>query len=89
VAISENTWITEDDLPVELQVAELDRTPREGASLYQDAMTVYERNLLTRALDKNGWNVTRTARYLGLPLSTMKFKIEKFGVREAARRVRR
>ena len=89
VAISENTWITEDDLPVELQVAELDRTPRDGASLYQDAMTVYERNLLTRALDKNGWNVTRTARYLGLPLSTMKFKIEKFGVREAARRVRR
>ncbi len=41
-------------------------------------MTVYERNLLLRALEKHAWNVTRTARYLGLPLSTMKFKIEKF-----------
>jgi DNA-binding NtrC family response regulator len=51
-------------------------------------MTVYERNLLLRALEKHAWNVTRTARYLGLPLSTMKFKIEKFGVREAARRTR-
>ena len=88
VAITDKTWITEDDLPVELQVAELDREPRTGGSLFQDAMTVYERNLLLRALEKHAWNVTRTARYLGLPLSTMKFKIEKFEVREAARKVR-
>jgi DNA-binding NtrC family response regulator len=88
VAITDKTWITEDDLPVELQVAELDAEPRDGRSLFSDAMTVYERNLLLRALEKHAWNVTRTARYLGLPLSTMKFKIEKFGVREAARRTR-
>jgi DNA-binding NtrC family response regulator len=88
VAITDKTWITEDDLPVELQVAELDSAPREGRTLFSDAMTVYERNLLLRALEKHAWNVTRTARYLGLPLSTMKFKIEKFGVREAARRTR-
>ena len=88
VAITDKTWITEDDLPVELQVAELDREPRTGGSLFQDAMTVYERNLLLRALEKHAWNVTRTARYLGLPLSTMKFKIEKFEVREAARKIR-
>ena len=31
-------------------------------------MTVYERNLLLRALEKHAWNVTRTARYLGLPV---------------------
>ncbi len=88
VAITDKTWIAEDDLPVELQVAQLDRKPREGMSLFSGAMKVYERNLLIRALDKHAWNVTHTARYLGLPLSTMKFKMEKFGVREAARRVR-
>ena len=88
VAITDKAWITEDDLPVELQVAELDREPRSGGNLFQDAMTVYERNLLLRALERHAWNVTRTARYLGLPLSTMKFKIEKFEVREAARKVR-
>jgi two-component system response regulator AtoC len=88
VAITDRTWITEDDLPVELQVAELDSATSRSGSLFQEAMTVYERNLLLRALDKHAWNVTRTARYLGIPLSTMKFKIDKFGVREAARRMK-
>ena len=88
VAITDRTWITEDDLPVELQVAELDAEPRRGSSLFQEAMMVFERNLLIRALDRNGWNVTQTARYLGLPLSTLKFKMDKLGVREAGRRVR-
>ena len=88
MAITDKTWITEDDLPVELQVAELAAEPRANTTLFQDALTVYDRNLLLRALEKHGWNVTATARYLGLPLSTMKFKIDKFGVRQAARRFR-
>ena len=32
--------------------------------------------------EKNGWNKTGTARYLGLPLSTLKFKIDRLGLRE-------
>jgi two-component system, NtrC family, response regulator len=88
VAISEKTWITEDDLPFEFRMAELDRTDRKGESLFQEAMVAFERNLLVRALEKNGWNVTATARYLGLPLSTMKFKLEKLDVREFAKRLR-
>ncbi len=88
VAISEKSWITEDDLPFEFRMAELDRTDRHGESLFQEAMVAFERNLLVRALEKNGWNVTATARYLGLPLSTMKFKLEKLDVREFAKRLR-
>ena len=88
VAISEKSWITEDDLPFEFRMAELDRTDRKGESLFQEAMVAFERNLLVRALEKNGWNVTATARYLGLPLSTMKFKLEKLDVREFAKRLR-
>jgi DNA-binding NtrC family response regulator len=88
VAISEKSWITEDDLPFEFRMAELDRTERKGESLFQEAMVAFERNLLVRALEKNGWNVTATARYLGLPLSTMKFKLEKLDVREFAKRLR-
>jgi len=88
VAISEKSWITEDDLPFEFRMAELDRTERKGESLFQEAMVAFERNLLVRALEKNGWNVTATARYLGVPLSTMKFKLEKLDVREFARRLR-
>jgi DNA-binding NtrC family response regulator len=88
VAISEKSWITEDDLPFEFRMAELDCTDRKGESLFQEAMAAFERNLLVRALEKNGWNVTATARYLGLPLSTMKFKLEKLDVREFAKRLR-
>jgi DNA-binding NtrC family response regulator len=88
IAITDKTWITEDDLPFEFRMAELDRDERKGESLFQDAMTAFERNLLIRALEKNGWNVTGTARYLGLPLSTLKFKLEKLDVREFAKRLR-
>jgi DNA-binding NtrC family response regulator len=88
VAITDKPWITEDDLPFEFRMAQLDRDPRSGDSLFQDAMTAFERNLLIRALEKNGWNVTGTARYLGLPLSTLKFKLEKLDVREFAKRLR-
>jgi DNA-binding NtrC family response regulator len=88
VAITDKTWITEDDLPFEFRMAELDRDERKGESLFQEAMTAFERNLLIRALEKNGWNVTGTARYLGLPLSTLKFKLEKLDVREFAKRIR-
>jgi transcriptional regulator with GAF, ATPase, and Fis domain len=41
-----------------------------------------------RALEKNGWNVTGTARHLGLPLSTLKFKMERLDVRELAKKLR-
>jgi DNA-binding NtrC family response regulator len=88
VAITDKAWITEDDLPFEFRMAELDRDERKGESLFQEAMTAFERNLLIRALEKNGWNVTGTARYLGLPLSTLKFKLEKLDVREFAKRLR-
>jgi two-component system, NtrC family, response regulator HydG len=88
VAIIDKAWITEDDLPFEFRMAELDRDERKGESLFQEAMTAFERNLLVRALERNGWNVTGTARYLGLPLSTLKFKLEKLDVREFAKRLR-
>ncbi len=42
-----------------------------------------------RALERNAWNVTHTARYLGVPLSTLKFKMERLEIRELARKVKR
>ncbi|MBE3073007.1 MAG: hypothetical protein IMZ67_08530, partial [Acidobacteria bacterium] len=41
-----------------------------------------------KALEKSGWNVTATARYLGVPLSTLKHKINKLDIRPLARRLR-
>ncbi len=88
VAVTNNEWITDEDLPFEFHVVELDRN-KSDESLLDRALTTFERNFLVRALERNAWNVTHTARYLGVPLSTLKFKMERLEIRELAKKVRR
>jgi two-component system NtrC family response regulator len=88
VAMSDKEWITDEDLPFDFLFAQLDNQPRADSTLFEEATRAFERNLLLRALEKNGWNVTASARYLGLPLSTMKFKMDKLDVRQLARKIR-
>jgi len=89
VAVSDKEWITDEDLPYELHVAQLDKT--EGPvteNLLDRAVSTFERNFIVRALEKSAWNVTGTARSLGIPLSTLKFKMDKLEIRELARKIR-
>ena len=87
VATAEGEWITDDDLPLEFHVAELDHQKSDG-SLLDRALGTFERNFIIRALERSGWNVTQTARYLGVPLSTLKFKMDRLEIREIARRIK-
>ena len=87
VAIVPHEWITDEDLPFEFHVAELDRTASDK-SLLDRALWTFERNFLVRALERSGWNVTQTARYLGVPLSTLKFKMERLEIRELAKKLK-
>jgi two-component system NtrC family response regulator len=88
VAVSDKEWITDEDLPYEFHVAQLDAQPATAENLLDRALTTFERSFILRALERNGWNVTATARTLGIPLSTLKFKMDKLEVREIARRIR-
>jgi len=88
VAVSDKDWITDEDLPYELHVAQLDAEGPSTENLLERAVTTFERNFLIRALEKSGWNVTATARVLGIPLSTLKFKMDRLEIRELARRIR-
>ncbi len=89
VAMGDKEWITDEDLPYEFHFAQLDRTePAAGTSLFQEATNTFERNFILRSLEKAGWNVTATARHLGIPLSTLKFKMDRLEIRELARRLR-
>ena len=88
VAVSDKEWITDEDLPFEFHFAQLDRVPSRGESLFQEATNTFERNFILRALEKCGWNVTGTAEYLGIPLSTLKYKMDKLDVRQIAKRLR-
>jgi len=85
VAVVDHEFITDEDLPFEFHVVELDRT-RSDTSLLDRALGTFERNFLVRALERNAWNVTQTARYLGVPLSTLKFKMERL---ELAKRIKK
>jgi DNA-binding NtrC family response regulator len=87
VATCDGDWITDGDLPFDFHVAELDHQAADG-SLLDRALATFERNYIIRALERNGWNITQTARYLGVPLSTMKFKIDRLDIRDLARRVK-
>ncbi len=90
VAVGDKEWITDEDLPYEFHFAQLDQAEpgAAGESLFQEATNTFERNFILRALEKSGWNVTATARHLGIPLSTLKFKMDRLDIRELARRLR-
>jgi two-component system, NtrC family, response regulator AtoC len=87
VATCSHDWITDGDLPFELQVADIDRGD-EAAHLLDRALTTFERNFIIRALERSRWNVTQTARYLGIPLSTLKFKLDRLEIKDIARKIR-
>ncbi len=88
VAVSDKDFISEEDLPLEFHFAQLEPQGARTESLFEDATNTFERNFILRALEKNGWNVTGTAEYLGIPLSTLKYKMDKLEVRQLARRLR-
>ena len=88
VAVSDKDWITDEDLPYELHVAQLDTQGPSGENLLERAVSTFERNFIIRALEKSGWNVTGTARALGIPLSTLKFKMDRLEIRELAKKIR-
>jgi len=88
VAVSDKDWITDEDLPYELHVAQLDVEGPANENLLERAVSTFERNFIIRALEKAGWNVTATARALGIPLSTLKFKMDRLEIRELARKIR-
>jgi DNA-binding NtrC family response regulator len=88
VAISDKDWITDEDLPYEFHVAQLDAEAPANENMLERAVMTFERNFIIRALERSNWNVTATARALGLPLSTLKFKLDRLEIREIARKIR-
>src|SRR5947207_3673732 len=88
VAVSDKDYISEEDLPLEFHFAQLEPQGAHTDNLFEDATNTFERNFILRALEKCGWNVTGTSEYLGIPLSTLKYKMDKLDVRQIAKRLR-
>jgi DNA-binding NtrC family response regulator len=77
-------------LPFEYQVPipAPERDDAADGKLLLRACETFERNFILKALERSGWNVTATARYLGIPLSTMKHKMDRLAIRPLAKRLR-
>jgi two-component system response regulator AtoC len=88
VAVTDKTFISDEDLPLEFHFAQLEPSGASSESLFEEATNTFERNFILRALERCGWNVTATAEYLGIPLSTLKYKMDKLDVRQLAKRLR-
>jgi two-component system NtrC family response regulator len=88
VAVSDKDWITDEDLPYELHMAQLSASESKSERLLEHAVSTFERNFIIRALEKKDWNVTATAKTLGVPLSTLKFKMDRLEIRDLARKIR-
>jgi DNA-binding NtrC family response regulator len=88
VAVTDKEYISEEDLPLEFHFAQLEPKGTHGGSLFEEATIAFERNFILRALEKCAWNVTATAEHLGIPLSTLKYKMDRLEVRQIAKRLR-
>src|SRR5437764_1671829 len=88
VAVSDKEFIAQEDLPLDFHFAQLDPKGPRTDRLFEDATNTFERNFIVRSLEQCGWNVTGTSEYLGIPLSTLKYKMDKLDVRQLAKKLR-
>jgi len=88
VAVSDGDRIRAADLPYEYNLAALTRPELAADGLFDRACETFERSFILKSLEREHWNVTATARALGMPLSTLKFKMDRLDVREAAKKLR-
>jgi transcriptional regulator with PAS, ATPase and Fis domain len=88
VAVSDKEWIGDEDLPYEYHLAKLTRPEQLTEGLFDRACEMFERSFILKALEQARWNVTATARDLGMPLSTLKFKMDRRDIREIARKLK-
>ena len=88
VAVSDKEWIGDEDLPYEYHLATLTRPEQVTEGLFDRACEMFERNFILKALERGRWNVTATARDLGMPLSTLKFKMDRLDIREIAKKLK-
>ena len=89
MAVSDDEWIRDEDLPLRVPPGQARPGLRQATEgLFDRACETFERNFILRALEQARWNVTATARNLGVPLSTLKFKMDRLDIREIARKLR-
>jgi DNA-binding NtrC family response regulator len=83
ILLCEGDHITLEDLPTEVRQDvgptsdSAFKLPSEGINFEE-----VERNLITQAMDKTDYNITKAAKLLGLTFRTLQYRLEKFGIKK-------
>jgi DNA-binding NtrC family response regulator len=86
ILLCEGSEIDVEDLPFEIRqegtsaAAFNFKLPPEGISFEE-----VEKSLITQAMEQTNWNITRSAKLLGLSFRTLQYRLEKFGIKKASR----
>jgi len=82
VILSDSQVIGVDDLPDELFETDSLQPSFEGKTL-REAKMAFERDFILRKLEEHDWNVTETARELGIERTNLHRKIKQYGIRRS------
>lgn len=83
ILLCEGNEIEVEDLPVEIRqegtptAAFNFKLPPEGISFEE-----LEQSLILQAMEQTNWNITRSAKLLGLSFRTLQYRLEKFGLKK-------
>ena len=80
VVLCKGDTVTLRDLPEELRGEGEGSHPAGREGTLTEIVESFERQILVRALDRNGGSQTRTARELGIKRTTLRYKMAKYGM---------
>ena len=84
VAIVDGDTILREHIPIEYYINGLQQQQQHG--LLEKATQTFERTFILKTLEKEKWNRRATARALGIPLSTLKYKLRKLQLLDPSRK---
>ena len=79
VAIADDNFISQEDIPVDYYINEKVKAETEDG-LLDRACKTFERNFILKTLEQERWSRTRTANTLGIPISTLKYKFNRLDI---------
>ncbi len=77
VAVLDGDTILLEDIPIEYRMGSFQK-PQEG--LLEKATEAFEQSFILKALERQGWSQIATAKALGIPVSTLKYKLKKLNL---------
>jgi DNA-binding NtrC family response regulator len=78
VAVLDGDTILLEDIPIEYRIGIFQQQQQDA--VLEKATEAFEQSFILKALERQGWNQIATAKSLGIPVSTLKYKLKKLNL---------